>query len=111
MPRKPAREAMASFIPNHRKKLDRLQRLETDLRWLLNCAAPEEKLLETAAEIRDCRIRVLRAKQNKNPELTAEERAAFLRTNGQIAALEELSPRAVSADADRATFGITRPRH
>ena len=84
---------MASFIPNHRKKLDRLKRLEADLRRLINRGASEEKLLETAAEIRDCRIRVLRAKQNKNPERTPQERAAFLKIDGQIAALRECRSR------------------
>jgi hypothetical protein len=92
---------MASFIPNHRKKLDRLKRLEADLRRLIARGVPEEKLLELAAEIRDCRIRVLRAKQNKNPERTPQERAAFVRIGDQIAAMRELSPEAVLAEYRR----------
>jgi hypothetical protein len=98
MPRKPAHETMASFIPNHRKKLERLRRLEADLRRLIGLAASEEKLLKAAAEIRDCRIRVLRAKQNKNPERTVEEKAVFLKDDDKIAALGELSPEAVLAE-------------
>ncbi len=92
---------MASFIPNHRKKLDRLKRLETGLRRLIERGAPEEKLLEMAAEIRDCRIRILRAKQNQNPERTPQERAAFLKIDGQIAALRELSFKEVLAECRR----------
>jgi hypothetical protein len=94
----PAGITMASFIPNHRKKLDRLKRLEADLRRQIERGAPEEKLLDLAAEIRDCRIRVLRAKQNKNTERTLEKRAAFLRIDNQIAALTELSPETVLAE-------------
>lgn len=92
---------MASFVPNHRKKLERLKRLEADLRRLIDRGATDEELLDLAAEIRDCRIRVLRAKQNKNPERTAEERAVFLRINDQIAVLKELSPAAVLAEYRR----------
>jgi hypothetical protein len=80
---------MASFIPHHRKKLDRLRRLEADLRRLIDRGATEQKLLEMAAEIRDWRIRVLRAKQNKNPERTACERAGGVpEDDDQIAAAE-----------------------
>jgi alkylation response protein AidB-like acyl-CoA dehydrogenase len=89
---------MASFIPNHRKKLERLKLLEADLRRLLDQGALQDKLLELAAEIRDCRIRVLRAKQNKNRERNAWERAAFLTVDRQIAAIRELSPEAVLAE-------------
>jgi hypothetical protein len=88
---------MASFIPNHRKKLDRLKRVESNLRRLLVRGASEEKLLEAATEVRDCRIRVLRAKQNKNPERTPEERAAFLKIEDKIAALKTLTPETVLA--------------
>lgn len=98
MPRKPAHKAMASFIPNHRKKLERLVRLEADLRRLIDGGAPEEKLLEVAAEIRDCRIRVLRAKQNKNPERTVQERAEFLRDDDKIASLRDLTAETVLAE-------------
>ena len=91
---------MASFIRNHRKKLERLRRLEADLQRLIAGGAPEPELLELAAEIRDCRIRVLRAKQNKNPERTAQEREAILRIDHQIAALRELSPATVLAEFD-----------
>jgi hypothetical protein len=65
---------MASFIPNHRKKVDRLHRLEDDLRRLIAPSATQDELLATAAEIRECRIRVLRAKQNQNPERTTQDR-------------------------------------
>jgi hypothetical protein len=78
---------VASFIPNHRKKQERLDRLEKDLRRLLEFGASQEKLLTAATQIRDCRIRVLRAKQNQIPERTAAERAAFLKLEAKITAL------------------------
>ena len=92
---------MASFIPNHRKKLDRLKRLETDLRRMLERRTNDEKLLEVAAEIRDCRVSVLRAKQNKNPERNSAERAAFLKLQDQIAVLQATSAETVLAEFRR----------
>jgi hypothetical protein len=89
---------MASFIPHHRKKLDRLKRVEDDLRRLIARGASREQLLEAAAEVRDCRIRVLRAKQNKNPERTPQERAAFLKVEGKIRALKAMNAEAVLAE-------------
>jgi hypothetical protein len=92
---------VASFISNHRKKLDRLKRLETDLRRMLDRGASDEKLLEVAAEIRECRVRVLRAKQNKNPERNPAERAAFLKLRDQIAVLQATSDETVLAEFRR----------
>ena len=69
-----------------------------DLRRLVQRGPPEEQLLGLTAEIRDCRIRVLRAKQNKNPQRPAEERAALLKIEDQIAAWLELSPEKVLAE-------------
>ena len=69
-----------------------------DLRRLVQRGPPEEQLLRLTAEIRDCRIRVLRAKQNKNPQRPAEERAALLKIEDQIAAWLELSPERVLAE-------------
>jgi hypothetical protein len=96
---------MASFIPNHRKKLDCLKRLGSDLRRLIERGAPEDKLLDLAAEIRDCRIRVLRAKQNKNSERTAAERAAFLKIKDKVTALRAVSREAVLAEYRRNRHG------
>jgi hypothetical protein len=49
-------------------------------------------------EVRDCRIRVLRARQNENPETTPEERSAFLKLEDKITALRALSAETVLAE-------------
>lgn len=89
---------MASFVPYHGKKRDRLERLEERLRRLIGRGASEEKLLVAALAIRDCRIAVLRARQNQNPESDAQLRAAFLELQNKIDALKALSAEAVLAE-------------
>ena len=79
---------MASFIPNHRKKIQQLSKKEQQLRRLVEHGAGLETLLTVALEIRNCRIRVLKAKQNKNPERNAEERTEFLRDGKRIRVLQ-----------------------
>jgi hypothetical protein len=73
---------MASFVPYHGKKQDRLARLESDLMRLLEREATDERLLKVASEIRDCRIRILRLKQylNSHP-------ASILKLQAKIDAL------------------------
>jgi len=93
---------VASFVPNHRKKKERLDRLESDLRRLLERGASQERLLKAASEIRDCRIRVLRAKQNQIPESNAAERAAFLKLEAEIAALRATPAEVVLTEFQRA---------
>jgi len=88
---------MASFIPYHGKKRDRLEKKEDDLRRLIARGVGQEKLLKAASEIREGRIRVLRAGQNQNPESNAELRAAFLALSDRIEALKALSDEAVLA--------------
>jgi hypothetical protein len=88
---------MASFVPYHGKKRDRLHKLEDDLRRLIEHGASHEKLLQLAIEVRDCRIRVLRAEQNKNPERTAEERAKFLEIGEKINAVRAMTAEEVLA--------------
>jgi len=94
---------VASFVPYHRKKKERLNRLEQDLRRLVYNGASGERLLTAATEICDCRIRVLRAKQNQNPERNATERAAFLKLEAEIAALRSLPAQAVLSEFLRTT--------
>jgi hypothetical protein len=89
---------VASFVPYHRKKKERLNRLENELRRLIERGANQEKLLEVAQEIRDGRIRVLRAKQNQIPESNPAERAALLKLESDIAALRATSSEAVLAE-------------
>ena len=89
---------VASFIPNHRKKLDRLKRVEGDLRRLLARGAGLDKLLKAAAEVRDCRVRVLKARQNKIPERTAVERAAFLKLHARVQELQAMPAENVLAE-------------
>lgn len=88
---------MASFIPNHRKKVDRLHRVEDDLRRLIARNVSRDKLLATAAEIRECRIRVLRAKQNQNPERTTQDRENFLNQQAKIDVLRQTSAETILA--------------
>jgi hypothetical protein len=90
---------MASFVPYHRKKQERLERNEEVLRRLIERGASREKLLKAALELRDGRIRVLRAKQNQNPERNVRERAVYLKDEEKIKVL-----RAVTAEAILAEF-------
>jgi hypothetical protein len=89
---------MASFIPNHRKKKDRLKTVERLLIRLIERKADRDKLLKVAMEIRDGRIRVLRAKQNENPEKTTAQRAIFLKDQERIRALQAITAEAVLAE-------------
>jgi predicted RNA-binding Zn ribbon-like protein len=89
---------MASFIPNHHKKVARLHRMEDDLRRLIARNVSREKLLATAAEIRECRIRVLRARQNQNPERTTRDRENFLKQQAKIDALRQTSAETILAE-------------
>jgi hypothetical protein len=89
---------MASFVPYHGKKRDRLNRLEERLRRLIARGASAEKLLAASLAIRDCRIAVLRARQNQNPESNAEMRAEFLMLQDKIDGLRALSAEAVLAE-------------
>ena len=88
---------MASFIANHQKKIGRLAKRVKNLRRLIKQGSSRDKLLKAALEIRDGRIRVLRAKQNQNPE-SATERAVFLREEEEIKAVGELSAEQVLAE-------------
>jgi len=81
---------MASFVPNHRKKKERLDRQEENLRRLIDRGASRERLLKAALEVRDGRVRVVRAKQNQNPERNAAERAVFLKDEDEIKVLRAL---------------------
>ena len=82
---------MASFIPNHRKKKERLAKKKRELQRLIERGASREELLQVALEIRDGRIRVLRALQNQNPEGNAKQRAIFLKHADQIKGLLALT--------------------
>ena len=82
---------MANYIANYRKRLERLERVQADLVRLIQRGAAEEKLLEVAAEVRECRIRALRAKQAKIPERNEEERRVVLKIGHEIDALRLLS--------------------
>jgi hypothetical protein len=90
---------MAGYIPYHGKKRERLKRQEDALRRLIRRGASRDKLLKAALEVRDCRIRVLRVKQATNPERNQEERAAFIKVERDIEALQ-----AVTADEVLAEF-------
>ena len=86
---------MASFVPNHRKKLKHLAKKELELLRLIERGAGQEKLLQVALEVRDGRIRVLRAKQNKTHP---EEIAIFEKDKAAIQSLETLTAEAVLAE-------------
>jgi len=89
---------MASFVPHHRKKRDRLARLEQDLVRSIHGEDSHDRQLHLADEIRLARIRVLRAEQS-NLNLTAKDYPE--RTAGfdkQIASLEIISPEKALAE-------------
>ena len=86
---------MASFVPNHRKKIEHLAKKEMELRRLIDRGASQDKLLQAALEVREGRIRVLRAKQNKTHP---EEVATFQKDESAIQALKALTAEAVLAE-------------
>jgi hypothetical protein len=88
---------VASFVANHRKKIERLERLEREIRRLIDSGTNRETLLMAALEIRDGRIRVLLAKQNQNPRNTAD-RAAFLKDKEDVKRLRALTAEMVLAE-------------
>lgn len=79
---------MASYVPYHGKKRDRLRRKQADLQRLVERGAPHEQLLKAAAEVRDSLVRALRASRSRIPERTAEERELFLRFGERIQRLQ-----------------------
>jgi hypothetical protein len=89
---------MASFVANHRKKKEQLQKKEEELLRLIRRQAERGKLLLAALEIRDARIRVLRAKQNQNPERNPKERSIFLQDQAKIDALRQVTAESVLAE-------------
>ena len=82
---------MAGYIAHYTKKKDRLVRKVRDLRRLLERGATREKLLKEALEVRDCKIRVLKAKQANNSRHTAEARRGYLKLDSEIEALQSLT--------------------
>jgi hypothetical protein len=86
---------MASFVPHHRKKIEQLEKRERTLKRLLDSGATREKLLAAASDVRDARIRVLRAKQN---ELNPMEEVAFQRLKAKIAAIQEVPAEKILAE-------------
>ncbi|MFN0017455.1 MAG: hypothetical protein ACKVP0_04290 [Pirellulaceae bacterium] len=89
---------MAGYVPIHRKKRDRLERLEDELRRLMARGAPEDELIVAALAIQQGRIRVLPARQNKNKERTAREREEFLADAARIKGILTLSPEQILAE-------------
>jgi hypothetical protein len=86
---------MASFVPNHRKKVERLAKKEQELRRLIERGATRDRLLKVATEIRDGRIRVLRARQNK---AHPENIGAMQKAEAAIKAIQALSTESVLAE-------------
>ena len=52
---------MTNYIPHYTKKKQILGRKEDALRRLINSQSPDDKLIAAAEDVRDARIRVLRA--------------------------------------------------
>jgi hypothetical protein len=83
---------MASFVPHHTKKRERLARLEQDLLRSIRDESSHDTQLRLADEIRLARIRVLRVElSNFLPSAIAgSQRYADVET--QISALDAISP-------------------
>jgi hypothetical protein len=54
---------MANYVAHYTKKKQILGRKELALRRLIDCGAAADKLMNAAAEVRDARVRVLRARR------------------------------------------------
>ena len=90
---------MASFVPYYRKKILALKGKEDKLRRSLANGASELKLLIRAADVRDARIRVMRAKlAQRSPADTDEYRHAVKKTADGIAMLLATSPAGILAE-------------
>jgi hypothetical protein len=87
---------MASFIPNNRKKKNRLAKLEDDLRRLIEGGADRPKLLKVAQAIRDGRIRVVRARQYARHPF--DDIALYRKDVADIEALKAITAEAVLAE-------------
>jgi hypothetical protein len=56
---------MAGYVPHHRKKRDRLERLECDLLRSIQIGDSRERIIEIAEQVRQARIRVYRAELSR----------------------------------------------
>lgn len=86
---------MGSYIPNNRKKKDRLERLSEAIRRLIAHGASQESLLKVALEIRDGRIRVVRARQHARHPFDVD---GAQKDSSEIESLKRLTPEAVLAE-------------
>lgn len=82
---------MASYVPNYKKKQEALRHKEAALLRLIEQGAALEKLLLSAASIREARIRVLKAKQATIPCIGGPEEAEISRLEEKIKAIRGLS--------------------
>ena len=87
-----------NYLVNNRKKIERLQRLETDLRRLLAHQASPEKLIVAATEVRDARVRVLRLKQSLICPRGEKALAHYEKLQLAIEIAQRCSPEAVLAE-------------
>jgi len=85
---------MSNYIPHYTKKKQILSRKEEALRRLISSDAPREKLFRAGGDVRDARIRVLRAQRATIvPKDDAQE--AYETIDSRIRKLEETSTVAV----------------
>ena len=77
---------MANYVPHHRKKIEQLERKEAALIRLIERSATQDRLLEAARKVRDCRIAVVRAKQN---EMHPCDRVGFVNAEEKIRQLQD----------------------
>ncbi len=91
---------MTNYIPHYTKKRQILRRKEEALRLLISENAPKSKTVAYSEEIRDARIRVLRAERATIPPTHARER--YEEIDARIRVIEESPVAAILAE-----FGYT----
>lgn len=87
---------MSNYLPRTRKKFERQQRVETDLRRLVAKRAEPDRLVAAAEEVRAARVRTVRANRQHCWAIGSEARY-----DAEIAAL-----RATPVEAILNEFGV-----
>ncbi|MGC3970248.1 MAG: hypothetical protein QM775_23835 [Pirellulales bacterium] len=89
-----------NYVPYYRKKIDLCREKEEALRRLIARDAAHDKLLRQAAEVRDARVRVLRARR---ATLVPWEKCQgeYDKLSAQMAEARQVTPESVLAE-----FGV-----
>jgi hypothetical protein len=89
---------MASFVPHHTKKRERLARLEQDLLRSIHGDSSRDTRLRLADEIRLARIRVLRVERANFLPSAIVGNKRYAKIEAEISALDAISPEEILSE-------------